>query len=206
VTGILIRGDNMFNIKFKGKYTNENQLTKAQLPSKAIMFKEPNNITGVFLLGGLISLPMIVITFIGLIGKINLTVELIGVSSVISMILVYLHEFIHALSFPKNMKKEIWTKFDELALFVYCNEAVSKTRFIWVSIAPNLILGFIPFILFIMGVFDFNNFIRDLIGFTSWVMIISGIGDYLNIYNAIRQVPNKAYIINSGFHSFWFKL
>jgi len=63
----------------------------------------------VFLLGGLISLPMILITSIGLIGKINITVELIGVSSIISMILVYLHEFIHALSFPKEMKKEIWT-------------------------------------------------------------------------------------------------
>ena len=51
----------MFNIKFKGKYKNEDQLTKAQLPSDAVIFKEPNSITGVALLGGLISLPIIVI-------------------------------------------------------------------------------------------------------------------------------------------------
>ena len=196
----------MFNIKFKGKYTNEDQLTKAQLPSDAVIFKEPNSFMGVFLLGGLISLPILVITFIGLILRINsITGGVVVASLIIHTILLYVHEFIHAIAFPKNIKKEIWTKFDEGALFVYCNEAISKTRFIWMSIAPNLILGFIPFILFIIGVFDFNNFLNDLIGFTSWMMIISGIVDYLNIYNAIRQVPNKAYVINSGFHSFWFK-
>ena len=88
----------MFNIKFKGKYTNEDQLTKAELSSDAVMFKEPNSFMGLFLLGGLISLPIIVITLIGLIWRSNsISLKVMLASSIVCMILSYVHEFIHAI-------------------------------------------------------------------------------------------------------------
>lgn len=71
--------------------------------------------------------------------------------------------------------------------------------------ALNLILGYIPFILFIIGVFDFNRSISNLVGILSWIMIASGIGDYLNIYNTVKQVQKNADVFNYGFHSYWFK-
>lgn len=195
----------MFNIKFKGKFRNEEQLKNGCLPSNAIMFKEPDTITRVFILGTLISLPIIILTLIGLIIKFdgNNFKPPNSIYSLIIIILPFLHEFIHALCFPRNSEKEIWTKFDEGALFVHCNDSVSKKRFIWISIAPNLFLGFIPYILYIIGVFDFSIQASNIIGLISFFMIFAGVGDYLNIYNTIRQVPKGSKVINYGLHSFW---
>lgn len=196
----------MFNIKFKGKYTEKKQIQKGYLPKNAIMFKEPNTVTKVFALGGLISLPFLALVSIGLFTKINLksiNTDIFIYSAILSFILMYVHEIIHALCFPRESEKEIWTKLNEGALFVYCNEILPKRRFIWMCAAPNVILGVIPYGLFIIGIFDFNNTIASIIGITSWLMILSGIGDYLNIYNAIRQVPKSGEILNYGFHSYW---
>ena len=198
----------MFNIKFKGKYTDEKQIKKGNLPKDAVIFKEPNTITRAFVIGSLISLPIIVLISIGLIKKINISTvkpSTLIYSAIISIILMYVHEIIHALCFPKESEKEIWTKLNEGALFVYCNEPLSKKKFIWMCAAPNVILGCIPYFLFIIGIFDFNYNISNIIGLSSWMMISSGIGDYLNIYNTIRQVPKNGKVLNYGFHSFWFK-
>lgn len=196
----------MFNIKFKGKYTEEKQIEKGNLPKNAIMFKEPNTVTKVFALGGLISFPFLALVSIGLLIKINIksinSNDFIS-SGILSLILMYVHEIIHALCFPREAEKEIWSKLNEGALFVYCNAILSKRRFIWMCAAPNVILGAIPYGLFIIGIFDFNNTIASIIGITSWIMILSGIGDYLNIYNALKQVPKSGEIINYGFHSYW---
>lgn len=196
----------MFNIEFKGKYTNENQIKKGDLPGNAVIFKEPTTITKAFVLGGVISLPFIIITFIGLIIKIDINSIKINVliySVILNLILMYFHEIIHALCFPKESKKEIWTKFNEGALFIYCNDQLSKKKFVWMCAAPNVILGFVPYVLFAIGVFDFNYNISNIIGITSWLMICSGIGDYLNIYNTMRQVPEHGKVFNYGIHSYW---
>jgi len=197
----------MFNIKYRGKYIKESQLNKDKLPSNAVIFKEPNSITSALLLGSIISLPIMICMTIGLVLKIgsinNIKLGVYIALPILVIILSLLHEIIHGLCFPKEFEKEIWVKFNEGALFVYCNKQVSKKRFIWVCVSPNLILGFIPFLLFIIGVFDFNNNISNLVGLISWSMTLGGIGDYLNIYNAVKQVPKNAYVFNYGFHSFW---
>lgn len=198
----------MFNIKFKGKYTDEKQIKTGYLPKDAVIFKEPNTIIKAFIMGGIISIPIIILISIGIIIKVNIRniKPIIFVyTGIISFILMYVHEIIHALCFPKEAEKQIWTKFKEGALFIYCNETLSKKRFIWMCAAPNVILGVIPYILFIIGAFDFNSNISNIIALTSWIMISSGIGDYLNIYNTIRQVPKGGKILNYGFHSFWIK-
>lgn len=199
----------MFNIKYKGKYKDESQLKKGALQPNAVIFKEPNSISGAFLKGALISSPIIVVITIALVLKIgsikNFTLNIVFLATMLSFILSFFHEVIHAVCFPKEAEKEIWTKFNEGALFVYCSEPLPKKKFIWMCFAPNLILGYIPFILFIIGIFDFNRSISNLVGISSWIMIVSGIGDYLNIYNTIKQVPKNADVFNYGFHSYWVK-
>ncbi|MFC3039473.1 DUF3267 domain-containing protein [Virgibacillus xinjiangensis] len=197
----------MFNIKFKGKYTDENQLKRGSLPHNAVKFKEPNSISTAFLLGGLISLPILLLSTTIMIMKIEnflaIPVYHYVFIGLLSMILTYVHELIHAFSLPRYSEKEIWTKMNEGALFVHFNSPLSKYRFVWVCMAPNIILGYLPFLLFSIGVFDFNNIISVYVGILSWVMILTGIGDYLNAYNAIRQVPPDARIINHGINSYW---
>jgi hypothetical protein len=198
----------MFNINFKGKYKNEEQIKRGKLPKNAVIFQEPNSITKAFLLGTLISLPIIIIMLIGFFIKVenlkNITMFIFYSAILLALICSYLHEIIHALCFPREVEKEIWVDLNQGALFVYCNKAVTKKRFIWMCISPNLVLGFIPYILFVMGALDFNRNISNIVGIFSCIMIASGIGDYLNIYNTIKQVPSNAKVIGYGIHSFWF--
>jgi len=36
----------------------------------------------------------------------------------------------------------------------------------------------------------------------TWIMTMMSIGDFANIFNAIKQVPNNAKIFNYGMHSY----
>ena len=41
-------------------------------------------------------------------------------------------------------------------------------------------------------------------GFFGAIAIGSGAGDYINIYNALRQVPKGGLCYMSGMHSYWY--
>ena len=102
---------NKRNIIFKGKYTDESQIKTGYLPSDAVVFKEPSTIIGFILSGLIVSIPIIAFTFTGLILK----VDVLAINYwpfmlmvVLSLILGYPHEIIHALCFPNESTKEIW--------------------------------------------------------------------------------------------------
>ena len=84
-------------------------------------------------------------------------------------------------------------------LFVIGTEDFSKFRFCFMSMLPNLVFGFIPLIIFMIN--PSLTFLGDLGVFA----ISCGVGDYLNVINALRQVPKGAKIYNSGMHSYWYK-
>ena len=63
-------------------------------------------------------------------------------------------------------------------MFVVGTEDMSKGRFIFMCLCPNLILGIIPYILFLI----FPQFVG--LGLFGIICIGMGFGDYLNIYNA----------------------
>ncbi|MGH4118280.1 DUF3267 domain-containing protein [Clostridium sp.] len=206
----------MYNIKYKGKYRNEKQLLTGDLPKQAIRYNEPDNLTSVFLIGGLISLPMIIILTVLIIIKIqiwNISFENLNVlnlvkatmiASVLSAVFGIVHEGLHAVCYPENATKEIWVKPNELAAFVYCNAPVSKWNFIWIVFCPNMVLGFLPYTLWMIGYFDMNSLVSQTIIIFAMLNIISGVGDYLNAYLTIKQVPKNALVQNYGFHTYWF--
>lgn len=68
-------------------------------------------------------------------------------------------------------------------MFVVGTEDMSKARFIFMCLCPNLILGIIPYILFLI----FPQLVG--VGLFGIICIGTGFGDYLNIYNSIRQMP-----------------
>lgn len=63
---------------------------------------------------------------------------------------------------------------------------MSKFRFVFLCLFPNIILGLIPYVLF----FVFPNIV--FLGAFGLSCIGAGFGDYLNIYNAIKQMPKGA--------------
>ncbi|MDE7295174.1 MAG: DUF3267 domain-containing protein [Oscillospiraceae bacterium] len=199
----------MLNIAYKGKLKSENQLIgDDKLPQKAVQFNEGENIEDLFNFGFVIELPIIIpimlITIFRLEnieGHINLNLRLIFIIAV-AFLLNYLLNFIHSILFPIKSEKTIWNA-TKGAYFIYCNAKISKSRFIVISLAPMIILGIIPFIIWVFTANKMEFTISLAYVILTWIMIISAMGDLANVYNTIKQVPRNAKVFNYGLQSYW---
>lgn len=208
----------MFNIKYMGYYKEETQLINgAALPINAVQFKEGDNLSSIFILGAMVGMPFILsIIFLAYfkMKEVNYgyTFELNSVTIITYLVtcflmvaLLFVHEFIHAILFPLKEEKTIWFYPQQGALFVYCNALVSKIRFIVICLAPAMVLGLIPFVLWYVFAKHIQMPYSYAIVVISIINVVASVGDFANVYNAIRQVPKGAKIFNYGFHSFWLK-
>ena len=93
----------------------------------------------------------------------------------------------------------MYTNLKQGMMFVVGTEDMSKTRFVMMSLCPNIVFGFIPFIIFLIS----PNL--TILGTLGALAIGMGAGDYYNVFNALVQVPKDAKIYMSGFHSYWYK-
>jgi len=203
------------NIEYKGIYKNENQLKQREIDAeREHPFRETDRIGVMFIRGFIISLPFLVCIFsfsiAAMVRKFNisgrnilyLALSLLA-ASCISVLLSFIHEFIHALFFPKQARKEIYRTKDMTALFVYCTAEISKTRFIIISLAPEILLGVVPVLIGLL----LNRYLSCFI-FLVWMTcalsaILMGIGDNYNVCNAVKQVPAGSVIFNNGIHTCW---
>lgn len=206
----------MLNIHIKGEFKDEQQLIQGKkLPVNAIQFQEGETLQSAFRLGFIFSLPIMlpiiilsVIRCSGIDKKLKFDINFIiaaVIVIIIGQILVYLHEFIHAVFYPKESEKTIWKYTKQGAYFIYCDAKVSKTRFIILCIAPSVILGIIPFLIWYITAPLFSAEWIVCIMVLTWAMTFLSIGDFANIFNAITQVPKNAKIFNYGIHSYWIK-
>lgn len=107
-----------------------------------------------------------------------------------------IHEFLHAMVFTKDVY--MYNNLKQGLMFVVGTEDMSKIRFIIMSLCPNIVLGIIPFLIFL--------FVPSCVGLGTFgaISIGMGFGDYINVFNAIRQMPGNARTYLSGTHSFWY--
>jgi len=206
----------VLNIKLRGKYTEESQLIKGkELPAGANQFKESKTIVGMLIKGMIMMLPLILpMVVIGVTRireitndfEVNLSLVItFVVMLLLSYLLIYVHEFIHALFYPTSAVKEIWRYPSEDAYFVYCDAAISKTRFIAINLAPAFLLGIVPYIIWLLIYDALPINISICFAILTLITTLMGGGDFYNVCNTILQVPNKAKIFNYGFHSYWIK-
>lgn len=83
-------------------------------------------------------------------------------------------------------------------LFVVGTEPMSKGRFIFMSMLPNIVFGIIPYAL--------GMIFPQLKALTLFGMLCTsmGAGDYYNVFNALRQVPKNGRVYMSGMRSYWY--
>lgn len=207
----------MFNIKFMGEYHDDTELIKRKkIPKEAIEFGIVDNLSKEFVRGFIMILPLIITMIILTLLKVkNISYHLtMNIEVIISFFIVIisvwlltlLHEVIHALFYPKNANKGIWKSTKDGAYFVYCEELISKKRFIIMCLAPMFILGVIPFIIWlILPQFIPMPFNLAFVIIT-WLMTLLSMGDVANVYHVIKEVPNKSKLFNYGFlRSFYIK-
>ena len=121
-------------------------------------------------------------------------------------LLTFVHEVIHALFYPLKSQKEIWKSKKDGAYFVYCEDAISKKRYIIMVLAPMFILGIIPFIIWLLlpNIIPMPYNIAVVMIFL--LMTIVAMGDVSNIYYVLKEVPKKHKLFNYGLlRSFYIK-
>ncbi len=104
------------------------------------------------------------------------------------------HELLHAVCFQADVY--LYTNLSQGMLFVTGPEDMSKGRFVFMSLLPNIVLGFLPYLAGIAFRVPFPL----IFGAVSTGM---GAGDYFNVFNALTQMPKGARTYIYQFNSFW---
>ena len=185
-------------LHYMGKYNMDPESipTKPHRPN-CVKFKEPENSEELSKIASTISLVVLVICCIPLAfyDLRGLFSNLI-IATLIMWLTLFPHEIIHALCFTEDVY--LFTNLKQGMLFVAGPEDMSKARFVFMSLLPSIVFGLIPYVVF------FFNPSLILLGVCGAVNLSCGGGDYLNVYNAITQMPKGARTYLYKFSSYWY--
>lgn len=197
----------------KGKYVSEEQLPKAILPANAVRFIEPESTVELnkqamkFTVPAMLGIALLCVLGVLVQGRFPFGVMNGGTFGItlgvfLSFAFILPHELLHGLCFGRESEVELYYSLKDMMAFVTCTEAISKARFIWVCLCPNVLLGWLP--LLIWALVPLPEFLSALIFGCSTMLVIMGAGDYLNVRNALKQMPRGSMQQMSGFHSYWY--
>lgn len=178
-----------------------------------IPMKEPKNLISAILL----SIPLMIVASMVSIGVINIfsTISLrefgftsggisitINVSVILGIVLLLIiHELLHLIFIPNFMKSEKTSV--GLTLFggfVMTEEEISKSRYMFITIAPFIILSIIfPLIFSAFGLLTTT---------LKFLIILNSMGssvDLLNLLLIMKQVPKNATLTCNGPNTYWKK-
>ena len=118
------------------------------------------------------------------------------VGAVLSMLILFPHELLHAICFKKDVY--LYTNWKQGLLFVVGPETMSKGRFVFMSMLPNLVFGVLPYLL--------SMFFPAQIWLLGLGILATGMGagDYYNVFNALTQMPKGARTYLYQFNSYWY--
>jgi len=186
---------------YAGKFNGDtNSLPQRELAEGTVPFKEPENPKKLAIIANIGSI-IVMIALGVLVAAIAVSVPSIEGWTItfgccLPILTLYPHEMLHALCFKEDVY--MYTNLKQGMMFVVGPEDMTKTRFILMSLCPNVVFGVIPFILFLI----FPQVIG--LGIFGTICIGMGFGDYINVFNAITQMPNNALTYLSGFNSYWY--
>ena len=198
-------------LRYMGVCKDFNKLPVGDLPEHAVKFVEPDNKEELekavlpFMLPPIILIGLALLIRFLVYGGLNLNISLdmwrvllICIALIFAAMII--HELLHAICFPKDSEVHIYINLS--FFFVHSTAPVSKRRFIFMSLLPNIILGFLPLIIWIFVPLPIA--ISTTVLIFSAIMLICGCGDYMNAYNAYRQMPINSMQQLSGMNSYWF--
>lgn len=194
---------------WKGKFNGVEDLPIGELPKNAVRFEEPESAEELAKETRRFLIPVVIFLLIVIFLRIKIN-GFFGVSDVINIFGTILipfsilpHEYLHAIFFPKDAEVEMWYSIKQRLALVTSTTAITKKRFIFLSLFPNIVFGFLPLIIWIF-IPSYMSFISGILFTFGFISLIMGVGDFMNIYNTIKQVPKGAMTQISGFNSYWF--
>lgn len=181
---------------YAGKFNgDENSLPQREHEPGHVPFKEPSDMKKFSNIMTLASI-VVYIIFLGIGYFINGHDLWTGIGFWLGFLCLVPHEFLHAICCKEDVY--MYTNLKQGMLFVVGLENMSKTRFCLMSLLPNIVLGFVPFIIYMI------NPSLEILGELGAFSIASGVGDYINVFNALTQMPKGAKTYLNGMHSYWY--
>lgn len=188
-------------LHYKGKYNlNPESLPHKEHMPGAVKFKEAEDTKQLSVTATIISVVILIImTIIASVrlGKfpVNGSVQS-TLGCAFSLLILFPHEILHAICFKEDVY--LYTNLKEGMLFVVGPETMSRKRFIFMSMLPNIVFGIIPYII---GMIYPDFLFGTVLGILAASM---GAGDYYNVYNALTQMPKGARTYLYQFNSYWY--
>lgn len=185
-------------LHYKGKFN----LDPESLPCKphkegAVRFKEAKDSKEMMKIATVISIVLFFVFDVVLYLRYDTAImDDLLIGCVFSLLCAFPHELLHAVCFKEDVY--LYTNLKHGMLFVVGPETMSKGRFIFMSLLPNLVFGIIPFLLALF--FPPLKFL----GSFGVVSICMGAGDFYNIFNAATQMPKGARTYLHQFNSYWY--
>ena len=185
-----------YNGKFDG---NADALPTREHEDGYVAYREPGEkklMIIINIIAIIITLPLVMaVSFVS--GRFGYSMLTIWPALIAFLVSIFPHEFLHGLCFKEDVY--MYTYLDKGACFVVGPELMSKSRFIFMCMLPNLVFGFVPFVIWCF----FPNL--TFLGYFGALAIGAGGGDYMNVFNTLVQVPRGAKVYMHGMNSFWVK-
>ncbi len=188
-------------LHYGGKYDgNENSLPHKDHHPNAVPFREADDMKTMSLIantGCILIMLLLVIPFL-LLGMKYIPGNAIWmvVGGILGGLSLLPHELLHAICYKKDVY--LYHDFAQGLMFVVGTEDMSKSHFIFMCLCPNIVLGMIPYLTFLL----FPHLVG--LGLFGIICIGMGFGDWINVYNAIKQMPDNAKTYLCGMHSYWY--
>lgn len=188
-------------LHYEGKYNlKPESLPHGEHMPGAVKFKEVKDTKQLAFIANVVALIILILmtipAFIRCKGYIELNHWQLLLGCLFSLIMPFPHELLHAVCFKDDVY--LYTNLSHGMLFVVGPETMSKGRFIFMSLLPNILFGFIPYII---GMIFPNLIFLVVLGVCA---TCAGAGDYYNVFNAIIQMPKGARTYLYQLNSYWY--
>lgn len=205
----MIGGEEMPKIIWKGIIKSENDFPTADIPENAKKLDSEEDMKKMQIKALPFMIPSVLICFICMFTKtfianekvINVGFLFLGV--IIGILLIFVHELLHAIAFPKNATVYIGVIPKSFTAVALSSSPVNRNRFIFLSILP-IILGLIPLVIFCFS----SNELKELNGILFGMAIMGMVSvypDIYNIFNIFKVVPKNAIIQNNKNETYYFE-
>ena len=185
-------------LHYMGKYNlDPNSLPHGEHKPGAVKFKEAGDTAELSRIVSKYSLIMLAALMTVLLYRYrSIPSEQWLIGFVLFLVSLFPHELLHAVCFRGDVY--LYTNLLQGMLFVIGTEDMSRGRFVFMSLLPNIIFGLVPFIL-AMALPDLG-----WLGVFGAVSLTAGTGDFYNIKNALTQMPAHARCYLYKYNSYWY--
>lgn len=137
-----------------------------------------------------------------LVGRFPMEVEMLFIGILLGLLLIPVHEYLHAVCFPKGVTVYVGLIPQKMAAFAVCHTPISWRRFMVMSLLPT-VLGVVPLLVFLLAPTGWGKAMG-----VCWSMAVMGLlspmPDYMNVSCVRRQVPKGAILQSTNSGLFWY--